>query len=43
VKAVPYVGYSRTFGGAELKLDGDELGFDAAIGNFQVGLSIAAY
>lgn len=43
VTAVPYVGYLRTFGGAELKLDGNELGFDFVINNFQFGLGIAAY
>lgn len=40
---VPYVGFTRTFGGAELKQDGDEVGFNFAISNFQVGLSIGAH
>lgn len=40
---VPYVGYVQTFGGAELQLDGEDIGFDFAIGNFQLGLSVSAY
>lgn len=40
---VPYLGFTRTFGGAELKLDGDEVGFNFAISNFQFGLSIGAH
>ncbi len=36
----PYVGLVRTFSGAELKQDGDEVGFDFALSNVQVGLSI---
>jgi hypothetical protein len=38
--AAPYVGLVRTFGGAELKLDGEEVGFDFAISNVQFGISI---
>ena len=40
---VPYLGFIRTFGGAELKQNGDNVGFDFAISNFQVGLSIGAH
>jgi hypothetical protein len=43
VVLVPYVGFTRTFGGAELRSDGEEVGFDFAISNFQFGLSIGAH
>jgi PEGA domain len=40
---VPYVGFTRTLGGADLQLDGDDAGLNFAIHNLQVGLSIGAY
>jgi hypothetical protein len=40
IVVAPYVGLVRTFGGAEVKLDGEEIGFDFAISNVQFGLSI---
>jgi hypothetical protein len=36
----PYVGLVRTFGGADFKVDGEDIGFNAAIANLQAGLSI---
>jgi hypothetical protein len=43
VVVVPYVGFLRTFGGAEFKREGDKIGFDAAISNVQLGLSIGVH
>ncbi len=40
---VPYVGVVRTFGGADMKLDGEDAGLNVAISNIQFGLSIAAH
>ena len=36
----PYVGFVRTFDGADFKADGDDVGFNAAFSNLQFGLSI---
>jgi hypothetical protein len=43
VALVPYVGIVRTFGGADMKLNGEDEGLNVAISNVQVGLSIAAH
>ena len=43
VAFVPYVGIVRTFGGADIKLDGEDAGLNVAISNVQFGLSIAAH
>jgi hypothetical protein len=40
---VPYVGIVRTFGGADMKLDGRDEGLNVAISNVHFGLSIAAH
>jgi hypothetical protein len=40
---VPYVGLVRTFGGADIKLDGEDAGLNVAISNIQFGLSIAVH
>jgi hypothetical protein len=39
----PYLGFVRTFGGADFKREGEDIGFNAAISNVQVGLSIGAH
>jgi len=41
VAFVPYVGLVRTFGGADMKLDGENERLNVAISNVQFGLSIA--
>jgi hypothetical protein len=43
VVLVPYVGIVRTFGGADMKLNGEDAGLNVAISNIQLGLSIAAH
>jgi hypothetical protein len=43
VAFVPYVGIVRTFGGADMKVNGEDEGLNVAISNVQVGLSIAAH
>jgi hypothetical protein len=43
VVLVPYVGVVRTFGGADMKLNGEDAGLNVAISNIQLGLSIAAH
>jgi hypothetical protein len=40
---VPYVGIVRTFGGADMKVDGRNEGLNVAISNVHFGLSIAAH
>jgi len=40
---VPYVGIVRTFGGADIKLDGRNEGLNVAISNVHFGLSVAAH
>jgi hypothetical protein len=40
---VPYVGLVRTFGGVDVKRDGEDIGLNVAIINVQFGLSITAY
>lgn len=41
VRFAPYVGYVRTFDGADLKRDGDEVGFNFVISQLQFGAAIA--
>ena len=43
VHIVPYVGYVRTFDGIDLKRDGDEVGFNFVISQFQFGLGVSIY
>ena len=43
VVAVPYVGLVRTFKGADFAIDGDDVGFNAAVSNFQFGLAIGTH
>jgi hypothetical protein len=43
VALVPYVGVVRTFGGADIKVDGENAGLNVAISNIQLGLSIAVH
>ena len=43
VLAVPYIGYVRSFGNADLKFDGEDVGLDLSISNFQFGLGIAVH
>jgi hypothetical protein len=40
VAFAPYVGIVRTFGGADVKLEGENVGLNVAISNLQFGLSI---
>jgi hypothetical protein len=40
---VPYVGIVRTFGGADIKVDGRNAGLNVAISNVHFGLSVAAH
>jgi hypothetical protein len=40
---VPYFGYVRTFDGIDLKRDGDEVGFNFVISQFQLGLGVSVY
>jgi len=42
-RAVPYVAYVRTFDGADLKFDGESVGFNVAFSNIQIGLGIAVH
>ena len=43
VHIAPYVGYVRTFDGIDLKRNGDEVGFNFVISQFQVGLGVSIY
>ena len=43
VHIVPYFGYVRTFDGIDMKRNGDEVGFNFVISQFQVGLGVSAY
>ena len=43
VAFVPYVGIVRTFGGADMKVDGRNEGLNVAISNVHFGLSVAAH
>ena len=43
VLLVPYVGLVRTFGGADVKVDGADARLNVAISNVQFGLSIATH
>jgi hypothetical protein len=43
VRIVPYLGYVRTFDGIDLKRDGDEVGFNFVISQFQLGLGVSVY
>ena len=40
---VPYVGIVRTFGGADIKVNGEDAGLNVAISNIQLGLGIAVH
>ncbi len=40
---VPYLGLVRTFGGADMKVDGEDAALNVAISNVQFGLSVAAH
>lgn len=39
---VPYVGLVRTFDGVDFEVDGEDIGFNAAVSNLQFGLSVGA-
>jgi hypothetical protein len=43
VHVVPYVGYVRTFDGIDQKRDGNEVGFNFVISQFQFGLGVSVY
>jgi hypothetical protein len=43
VHITPYLGYVRTFDGIDLKRDGDEVGFNFVISQFQLGLGVSIY
>jgi hypothetical protein len=40
---VPYLGYVRTFDGVDLKRNGDDVGFNFVISQFQLGLGVSVY
>jgi hypothetical protein len=43
VHLVPYFGYVRTFDGIDQKRNGDEVGFNFVISQFQFGLGVSVY
>jgi hypothetical protein len=43
VHIAPYLGYVRTFDGIDLKRDGDEVGFNFVISQFQFGVGVSVY
>ena len=43
IHVVPYVGYIRTFDGIDQKRNGDEVGFNFVISQFQFGLGVSVY
>jgi hypothetical protein len=43
VHIAPYLGYVRTFDGIDLKRDGNEVGFNFVVSQFQVGLGVSVY
>jgi hypothetical protein len=43
VRIVPYVGYIRTFDGIDMKRNGDPVGFNFVISQFQLGLGVSVY
>ena len=43
VHIVPYFGWVRTFDGIDLKRNGDEVGFNFVISQFQLGLGVSVY
>ena len=43
VHIVPYFGYIRTFDGIDMKRDGDPVGFNFVISQFQLGLGVSVY
>jgi hypothetical protein len=43
VHIVPYLGYVRTFDGIDMKRDGDLVGFNFVISQFQLGLGVSVY
>jgi hypothetical protein len=43
IHVVPYLGYVRTFDGIDLKRNGDDVGFNFVISQFQLGLGLSVY
>ena len=43
MRIVPYVGYIRTFDGIDMKRDGDTVGFNFVISQFQLGLGVSLH
>ena len=43
VHVAPYFGYVRTFDGIDLKRDGNDVGFNFVISQFQLGLGVSVY
>jgi hypothetical protein len=43
VHIVPYFGYIRTFDGIDMKRNGDPVGFNFVISQFQLGLGVSVY
>jgi hypothetical protein len=43
VHIVPYFGYIRTFDGIDMKRNGDPIGFNFVISQFQLGLGVSVY
>jgi hypothetical protein len=43
VHIVPYLGYVRTFDGIDMKRNGEEVGFNFVISQFQLGLGVSIY
>jgi hypothetical protein len=43
VHVVPYFGWVRTFDGIDLKQNGDDVGFNFVISQFQLGLGVSVY
>jgi hypothetical protein len=43
VHVVPYLGYVRTFDGIDLKRNGDDVGFNFVISQFQFGLGVSVH
>ncbi len=43
VHIVPYLGYVRTFDGIDMKRNGEEVGFNFVISQFQLGLGVSVY
>jgi hypothetical protein len=43
VRIAPYLGYVRTFDGIDQKRDGNEVGFNFVLSQFQFGLAVSVY